>query len=362
MHISVKAWVVAGFTGAMLSMAAAAAPAMAASVTQSNLTSDGAVAATFTDKNLVNGWGMAYSPTGNWWLSDNGTGLTTVYDGTGKLSPAAKPLVVTIPPPAGQTGHSSPTGQVYNPNKSINITSGGKTGAATFIFVTEDGTISGWNTTVNATTAITTVDNSAGGTGAVYKGVALSNSGGTPSLLVANFRSGMIEVYNSSWVKTNSFRDTALPANYSPFNVAVLNGQIFVAYAVAATGGFDDVPGAGHGALELIDITGKVLGRLKGGVLNSPWGMAIAPSSWGTYAGSLLVANFGDGRISGINLTNGHLIGQLPDSSAKPISIDGLWGIMPGNGSGAGATTDMYFTAGPNGEANGLFGKLTFNP
>lgn len=363
MTVTVKRSWVTLFAASLLALGAGHHPAGATGVTQTNLTSDGSVAGTITDTHLVNAWGMSYSPTGNWWLSDNGTGLTTVYDGTGKPSPTAKPLVVTIPRPAGQTTVATPTGQVFNNTTGFVVHGATKSGAASFIFVTEDGTISGWNPTANATNAIITVDNSAGGTGAVYKGCALFTAGGVTNLLVANFRSGMVEVYDNTWTLVRSFRDTTLSANYGPFNVAVLGGKIYVSYAKKLPDGHDDAAGPGNGYVEQVNITGTVLRHVQNrGPLNSPWGMALAPASWGSFAGALLVGNFGDGRITAFNLTTHLMIGQLTNSASAPITIDGLWGIMPGNGSGAGSASAIYFTAGPVGESHGLFGDLTFTP
>lgn len=340
-------------------LAAAAVPALSAGVSQTNLTSDGTVAGTITDKNLVNPWGMSYSPTGPWWLSDAGTGLTTLYDGTG----AVKPLVVTIPTPAGATGPSAPTGQVFNPTSGFTISAGGKSAAPFFIFATEDGTLSGWAPSVNASTAVTMVDNSKVGAGAVYKGLALAMSNQTPYLLAANFRSGYVEVYDRAWKHTSDLRDTTLPKKYSPFNVAVLGGNIYVTYAVVQPDRHDDLPGLGNGVLEQIDINGKVIAKFKvGKMLNSPWGMALAPSTWGKYAGKLLVGNFGDGRITAFDLPTAAQIGQLKTPKGQALAIPGLWGLMPGNGASAGPTTSVYFTAGPNDEANGLFGALTYTP
>lgn len=340
-------------------LASAAAPALSAGVSQTNLTSDGTVAGTITDTHLVNAWGMSYAPTGPWWISDNGTGLTTLYDGSG----VAKSLVVTIPPAAGATGPSAPTGQVFNPTTAFTISASGKTATSLFLFATEDGTLSGWAPGVNVTSAVTTVDNSKVGKGAVYKGLALAMSNQSPYLLAANFRSGYIEVYDGAWKHTANLRDTTLPQKYSPFNVAVLGGNIYVAYAVVQPDRHDDLPGLGNGVLEQIDITGKVIAKFKvGKMLNSPWGMALAPSTWGRYAGKLLVGNFGDGRITAFDLPTHAQIGQLKTPKGQALVIPGLWGLMPGNGASAGPTTSVYFTAGPNDEANGLFGALTYTP
>ena len=346
----------------LLALLAASGPVAAQAVTQTNLVSDGTVAAAFTDPHLVNAWGISFAPGGPFWVSDNGTGLTTLYDSTGRPYPGAAPLVVTIPPPVGQTGHSSPTGQVYNPTTGFAVTGFGGTSASAFLFATEDGTIAGWAPTLSQSTAIIAVDNSAGGTGAVYKGLALYTGGAKPILLAANFRSGMVEAYDDTFHLLGKFRDARLPAQASPFNVAVLNGMIFVAYAVKNAEGHDDVPGAGHGVVEQISGTGKVLHRVQvRGSLNSPWGMAIAPASFGVLSGALLVGNFGDGWINAFNLSTNAYLGPLTQNGA-PLAIGGLWGLQVGNGGLGGSASKLYFTAGPNGEAGGLFGALTPAP
>jgi uncharacterized protein (TIGR03118 family) len=334
--------------------------AQAASVKQTNLVSDGFVKAANTDKNLVNPWGISYSPTGDFWVSDNGTGLTTLYDGTG----AVQSLVVTIPKPGG--GTSGPSGQVFNGTGAFNITEGSATGSAFFIFVSEDGTISGWNPSVDPANAVTAVDNSA--SGAVYKGVALyTDKAGNSFLLAANFHSGFVEVYDGNFKLLTKFRDHGgahaqpIPFNYSPFNVAVLNGHIYVSYARAKPGKHDDLAGEGHGFVDQVTFGGRLVQRIAShGPLNSPWGMAIAPSSFGPFANALLVGNFGDGHVSAYNAAKGTYLGQLPGAEGEPLEIDGLWALIPGNGGGAGSTSDLYFTAGPAAEAHGLLGSLAW--
>ena len=333
------------------------------SVTVTNLTSDGSVPAAFTDPNLVNPWGITYGSSGPFWVSDNGTGKATVYSGTGMPSST----IVTLPVPAGQTTPAAPTGQVFNATTSFAITSGGKTKPATFLFDTEDGTISGWNPAVSATSAVIAVDNSA--SGAVYKGLAQYSDSTGDYLLAANFNSGQIEVYDSSFTLVRMFRDKgsklfpAPPPKYAPFNVAVLNGSIYATYALQGPGAHDDVPGQGHGFLDEFTIEGALVARIAShGPLNSPWGMATAPASFGKFAGTLLVGNFGNGWINGFQ-NNGGIwtwIGHLGAATGGALAIDGLWGLIPGNGGQAGVSTELYFTSGPNKEVNGLFGSLTY--
>jgi len=333
-----------------------ATPCLAGTVTQTNLTSDGTVTAAFTDTNLKNPWGISYAPGGPFWVSDNDTGLTTLYDSTGK----PQSLVVTIPAADGHKRPGSPTGQVYNPSTDFVISAGGKSGAANFIFDTEDGTISAWSFGVNPGSAIVVVDNSA--TSAVYKGLAFyTDSNGNNYLLATNFRSGMVEVYDGTFTQVASWRDTGLSKFYSPYNVAVLNGNIFVTYARVDAVRHDSVSGAGKGGLEEVTFSGQVLVRYMHGQLNAPWGMALAPASFGKYAGDILVGNFGSGWITAFTPALAPR-GLLKAAGGGLVFIDGLWGLIPGNGGSGGSADDIYFTAGPNGEKDGLFGSLSYSP
>ena len=340
----------------LLPLVLAAAPAVANTVAKTNLTSDGKVKAAFVDKNLVNPWGISYSPTGEFWVSDNATGLTTLYDGTG----APQSLVVAIPPPAGQQGPSAPTGQVFNGSSDFVVTEGDNSGAAAFIFVTEDGTISGWNPSVDIANAVTTVDNSA--SGAVYKGIALVPNGSSNELMVTNFRSGFVEIYDSNFTSIGKFRDAGLPKDYAPYNVALLNNTIYVTYAKQNHAKHDSVSGAGFGYVDVVSANGTLISRLvthEG--LNAPWGLALAPSSWGVDAGALLVGNFGDGSISLYNPSEGEFFGALGTASGELI-IPGLWALIPGNGGSGGSASELYFTAGFKHEKHGLLGSLSYTP
>jgi uncharacterized protein (TIGR03118 family) len=325
-------------------------PASAQGYGVSNLVSDIPGLAQYTDPNMVNPWGMSMSPTGPIWVSNNHTGLSTIYNGLGQ----AQALVVTVPPPGGGGGPSSPTGQVFN----------GGTGFSSerFIFATEDGTIAGWKTAYG-TTAQLHVDNS---TNSVYKGLAIGNNGAADYLYAANFGTGSIDVFDSSYSPaglSGSFLDPGLPAGYAPFNVQNLGGSLFVTYAMRDPGSNDDIAGAGHGIVDLFDLNGNLQRRLiTGGDLNSPWGLAFAPSSFGPYGNDLLVGNFGDGRINAFDPVSFGFLGALADGQGNPISIEGLWGLTFGNGGNGGSTSSLYFTAGiPGGgavEDHGLFGAI----
>jgi uncharacterized protein (TIGR03118 family) len=324
---------------------------------QNNLVSDIPGLAKFVDPDLVNAWGMSSTPTSPIWVSDNGTGLATLYNGAG----VKQSLIVTIAPPPGAPGPSTPTGQVFNAGtagSAFNVVSGGKTGSSRFIFATEDGTISGWSPGVNPTNSIIAVDNSAGTASAVYKGLAIGTSGGVTRLYAANFRSGAVEVYDQNFAPIGTITDPSLPSGYAPFNVQVLNGQLYVTFALQDGAKEDDVAGSGNGFVDRFNLDGTGLTRLvSNGPLNSPWGLAIAPSAFGSLGGDLLVGNFGDGTIDAFTLA-GSLAGALLDASGTPISIDGLWGLLPGNGGSGSSPNVLYFSAGPNDEADGLFGFL----
>jgi uncharacterized protein (TIGR03118 family) len=344
--------------GAAGLLAASPAPVSADTLFgQTNLVSDIPGLAQVTDPNLVNAWGISESPgpTGSpFWISDNGKGVSTLYHvpSSGPPSVSVVPLVVTIPPIP-----SAPTGQVFNPNNGS-----GAFNSAVFLFDSEDGVISGWN---GGTTANVEVDNSR--SGAVYKGLAIYNgvqSNGSDAMLYAtNFNSGKVEMYSSSFGLVKSFTDTTLPDGYAPFNDKVINGELYVTYALQDGAKHDDVPGAGHGFVDVFNLDGSFDERLiSQGNLNSPWGMEIAPSSFGQFAGDLLVGNFGDGKINAYNATTGAFIGTLKGANGDALVIDGLWALTIGNGGAGGSLNTLYFTAGLNGESDGLFGALTAIP
>lgn len=329
---------------------------------QTNLVSDIPGLAEFTDPDLLNPWGMSSSATSPIWVSDNGAGVTTLYNGAG----AKQGLTVTIATPPGQTpGTASPTGQVFNAggaSSAFNVSGPLGTGSARFIFATEDGTISGWSPTANATQSIIPpgLDHSAGGngTGAVYKGLAIGTSGGVTRLYAANFRSGQVEMYDQNFALAGTFTDPTVPLGYAPFNVQVLNGKLYVTFALQDGTKHDDQSGPGNGFVDQFNLDGTGMTRLVShGSLNSPWGLAIAPTGFAGLSGDLLVGNFGDGTIDAFSLT-GDFLGDLLGTNGAPLTIDGLWGLRVGNGGSGGDPNAIYFTAGLNGEADGLFGNI----
>ncbi|HEY8290787.1 MAG TPA: TIGR03118 family protein [Acetobacteraceae bacterium] len=327
---------------------------------QTNLVSDGSVPAANVDPNLVNPWGVSFSSTSPFWVSDNGTGVATIYNGTGANVIVAGHMAITIAPPDGQPGPSAPTGQVFSNTTGFDVSQGGVTAPSVFIFDTEDGTISGWNPTVNSGSSVLAVDNSDGGDGAVYKGLTMVQTGGGPLLYAANFRAGTVDVFDQTFTEVNRFTDPFVPDGYAPFNVHNLDGRLFVTFALQDDAKHDDVAGAHHGFVDEFSTDGKLLDRISsGGPLNSPWGMAIAPASFGRLAGDLLVGNFGDGTINAFDLSTDTFAGKLRGADGKPISIQDLWTITPGNGGSAGDPSKLYFTAGLQDEQHGLFGSLS---
>jgi uncharacterized protein (TIGR03118 family) len=321
------------------------------SYAQSNLVSDIPGLAAVTDSNLVNPWGISFSPTGPFWLADNGTGLSTLYNGAG----AIQALVVTIPPPAGQPGPSAPSGTIAN---SVAGFLGTGSATAHFLFSTEDGTISAWS---GGSVAVLKVDYST--SNAVFKGLANGVSGGSNYIYATDFHNGQIDVFDTNYAQValaGSFSDTNLPAGFAPFGIQNINGQIFVTFALQDAEKHDDVGGQGNGYVDVFDTSGNLVQRLiTQSVLNSPWGLALAPVGFGAYGGDLLVGNFSDGRINVFNPTTGTWLGELMNSTnGEPFEVPGLWGIAFGNGHSAGDAHTLYFTAGINDEGDGLFGSL----
>jgi uncharacterized protein (TIGR03118 family) len=317
---------------------------------QHNLVSDQPGVADVSDPNLVNPWGVSESATSPFWVSNTGKGNSTLYNGSGAITP----LVVTIPPGAAATSaQGTPTGQVQNSTAQFLLPNGNK---ASFIFSTEDGTISAWN---GGTAATITVDNSK--SGAVYYGLAIGvNVAGSPLLYAPNFTTGKIEVYDGKFAPTTvsgGFADSNLPAGYAPFNIWPIAGKLYVAYA--KQGPLSGTPGVGIGQVAVFDFDGNLQKHLiSGGALNAPWGMAIAPSTFGAFGGALLVGNFGDGKINAFDLSTGTALGTLQDSSGNPIVNAGLWALLFGNGANGGDKNTLYFTAGIGGLAHGLFGAI----
>jgi uncharacterized protein (TIGR03118 family) len=342
-----------------------AAPSKAGFVTVTNLVTDDQTAnpAQITDPFLKNAWGMSHSASSPFWVSDNGTGVATLYSvspGTNlttKVTLGSPPDAsggVVIPP----AGSGTPTGQVFN------SAGAGAFNGDTFLFVSEDGTLSGWRNALGTTAEILQTPEVAN----VYKGTTLSTTGGHSYLLSANFRNGTIDVLKGDTGAPDfagRFTDPNSPAGYAPFNIQTLGSRIYVTYALQDAAKHDDVAGAGHGFVNAFDLQGNLLGRIGSmGTLNSPWGLAIAPASFTGFAGDLLVGNFGDGTVSVFSAdpNTPSFLGQLSAANGNPITIDGLWALTPGNDGNGGSSQNIYFSAGPSGETHGLFGVLQSVP
>jgi uncharacterized protein (TIGR03118 family) len=316
-----------------------------------NLRSDIPGVAANVDSNIVNPWGLTASASGVIWVSDNGTGVSTLYRQDGTPVPnAASPLIVSIPTSAKNKGEANPTGVVVNGTASFKVSQNGNSQPARFIFVSEDGSISGWNPTVDATHAILAVDNSKGGskTTAVYKGVTLGMAKSQNFLYATNFNSGRVETYDENFHQVNltGFVDPNLPAGYAPFGIRNLNDQIYVTYAKQDKKRTDDVGGPGNGFVDVFDPAGNFIKRLvSNGNLNSPWGLALVDDE-------LWVGNFGDGTINVYDPNTGAFIETVSQADGTPLQFDGLWDMLPLPGG-------IYFTAGIADEEHGLFGVIT---
>jgi uncharacterized protein (TIGR03118 family) len=333
----------------------AASPARAQFYAQHNLVSDGAVPADLVDPLLVNAWGLVASTTSPWWVANNGSGTSTLYNGN---TGAKVALTVTVPAAAaGDEG--VPTGIVFNSTSGFVIPGHG---TARFIFAAEDGTISAWS---GGTQAFVVVNNSS--SGAVYKGLAFAQTSGGAFIYATDFHHGRVDVFDSSFapVPMPGFIDPALPAGYAPFGIRALNAAIYVTYALQDETAHDDVPGEGHGFVNAFDPAGHFLQRIASqGALNSPWGLAMAPDGFGKFSGDLLIGNFGNGRIHAFDPADLTPSGEFEDhgplhsTDGRPIEIPGLWALAFGNGANAGPKTTLFFTAGPFDEQHGLFGTL----
>lgn len=319
------------------------------SYAQTNLTSDLHGVAANTDPQLLNPWAIAFFPGAPFWVADNNSGVSTLYDATGKK----QSLVVTVPPPADMTGKGTPTGAVTNSTNGFLI----GLAPAVFIFDSEDGTISGWYT---GTRSVIEVDNS--DSLAVYKGLAMITNSSGSFLLAANFHTGAIEVYDKTWklaTLNGNFTDPTLPAGYGAFGVHAIGQSVYVTYAKQNPLKHDPVIGPGRGYVSQFDTQGKFVRRVAStGVLDAPWGVVLAPKTgFGAFSGALLIGNFGDGIINAFSATTGALLGQIQNPDGTVIHNPGLWDMVFGAG-GTGNANTLYFTSGILSEAHGLFGAI----
>jgi uncharacterized protein (TIGR03118 family) len=308
-----------------------------------------------TDANLQNSWGLARSATSPWWVADNGTARTTVYNGAGVLQ------AINGDPFKGVPG--APTGAVFSGISGqfqVGTTQTPLTlGTSAFIFDSEDGTISAWRSPSSA--ALVTVPASAG---AEFKGLAISNGASGPRLYATDFANAKVDVFDGNWNPVNTpgaFIDPNLPKGFAPFGIQTIGSSVFVTYGIQGSGG-DEIDRNGAGIVDEYDLNGTFLQRVATrGFLNAPWGLAMAPAGWGHAAGDLLIGNFGNGKIHAFTQQPDGSFkkdGALRDENGKKIEIDGLWALEFGNAGANGDPQTLYFTAGPNDEADGLFGTI----
>jgi uncharacterized protein (TIGR03118 family) len=336
-------------TSLVLAVAAAGAPPNPNLYTVHNLVSDQVGVADNVDAHLVNAWGLTASSTSPWWVADNGTDVSTLYNASGTPfpPPPGTPLVVSVP--------NAPTGVVANSGTGFVV----GTGPARFIFSTEEGKILAWNQSLG-TTAQVVADR---GVGAIYKGLAIAGG----RLYATDFHNGRVDVFDNSFGYVSlpgAFIDPGIPAGFAPFGIQEIGGDIFVTYAKQDADAEDDLHGQSLGFVDKFDTNGVLLGRVvTRGQLNAPWGLALAPGDFGRFSGDLLVGNFGDGEINAYEPQSDgtyERVGELKSANNAPIRIDGLWALQFGHGApNNGPTNTLFFTAGPDEESHGLFGKIT---
>ncbi len=304
------------------------------------------------DARLVNAWGLVSGQGTPWWVSDNGADFSTLYraDGT-KVN-----LNVTV--------GGGPTGILFNPSSTSFPVGTGSNPGARFIFATESGTIAGWRPALGTASQVA-VDSSA--TGAVYKGLAIATTATGPQLYATDFHNARVDVFDQTWAAvqtTGGFVDSGIPAGYAPFGIQTNDSRIFVTFAKQQPGSNDELHGQGLGFVDVFDPDGNLLARVaQHGQLNAPWGLAMAPATFGAFGGDLLVGNFGDGHVSAFQEQpdgTWELVGLLRTPDGKKLAIDGLWALEFGHGTPANGPLDtLFFTAGPNDESDGLFGTIT---
>lgn len=346
----------------------------ASAATVSELVSDVAGGtAMHVDTNLVNPWGVSIPPapsTAPAWVSNNGTQTSTLYDGNGVPQPAATPLIVHLAAGVGGAAFD-PTGIVANSSATdFVISAAGKSGSSAFIFDGTGGMIAGWSPSVDVTHAVTMYSDAGG---AVYKGLAIAANNGALFLYATDFHNNKIDVFDTTFAKQTtsatafSFVDPAIPAGYAPFGIQAVPGsgvsgatQIFVTYAQqVAPANLNNANGAGLGFVDIYDTNGKLIKQLiAGGALNAPWGIALAPADFGTFSNALLVGNFGDGTINAYDAAVGAPLGRLVNTNSGAASAPGLLGIAFGNDANSQPHNTLFFAAGPNGGADGIYGRI----
>ncbi|RDK03447.1 TIGR03118 family protein [Paraburkholderia lacunae] len=339
---------------ALASLVACGGSVHVQSFTATALVSDGAVPAPHTDTNLKNPWGIAFNPKGFVWVADNATSVATLYDGNG----VPQSLIVSIPD--GSSGPANPTGIVFNGTTDFVVSQGGKSGVGVFIFVGEGGTVTAWSPAVSPTAAITMFDDGSGG--AVYKGLALASNGGANFLYAADFHNGKIDVFDRTFTKVampGKFQDPTLPPGFAPFGIQAIGSKLFVTYAKQNAAMHDNLDGPGLGFVDVFDTAGNLMQRFaSAGPLNAPWGVAQAPGNFGPFSGDVLIGNFGDGTINAFDPVSGQFVGALKLKDGTVFVQQGLWGIAFGNGLDNQPVNTLFFAAGPNDEADGVYGRI----
>jgi len=344
---------VVAFTLAVFALIAtpASAAAVPGTFTVTVLVSNNGVPGTAVDARLANAWGLVAGPGTPWWVADNGADFSTLYNATG----VKRNLNVSV--------DGAPTGLVFNGDPTSFRVGPSNAGAA-FIFATEGGTIAGWHPSLGTASQVK-VDSSEAG--AIYKGLAIATTATGPQLFATDFHNARIDVFNAAWAAVQppgEFVDPKLPAGYAPFGIQTIGTRIFVTYAKQGPGAKDEIAGQGRGFVDAFDTDGNLLVRVaQHGQLNAPWGLALAPATFGRFGGDLLVGNFGDGHVNAYQeMPDGtfELIGSLRTTDGRKLVIDGLWALQFGHGTvNNGPLDTLFFTAGPNDEADGLFGTIT---
>ena len=335
-HFLARTLILTVVLGAVFALTPATA---AAQYTLTNLVSNQTGKAKHVDPLLVNGWGLVYAPGGPFWLSDEGSGKSTLYDGAGVV----QSLKVIVPPASG-TGHGTPTGIVYNGSSEFQI----RSWTSLFLFATLDGTISGWSAFDPSTALI-----GATRAGAVYTGLAITSKASGNFLFAADAANNHVDIYDGSFNLVKSFTDATIPAGFAPFGIQDIGGKVYVSYA-STSGGVG-------GYIDIFKEDGTFVKRFAHGKpLNQPWGMAVAPANFGVLSNALLISNNTlTGTINGFNLTTGKLMGPIKNAAGKAIVVNGAWGIEFGGGTSAnGKTNQLFFAAGPNTDVNGMFGVI----
>jgi len=342
---------VVAFALAALALFATPVSAVSGTYTVTALVSNSGVPGTTVDARLVNGWGLVAGPATPWWVSDNGADFSTLYSATG----VKRALNVSV--------DGAPTGIVFN-GVSTAFQVGPSNAGAPFIFATEAGTIAGWHPSLGTASEVK-VDSS--GAGAIYKGLAIATTASGPQLYATDFHNARVDVFNATWASVETsggFVDSKIPAGYAPFGIQTIGPRIFVTFAKQGPGAKDEIDGQALGFVDAFDTDGNLLVRVaQRGQLNAPWGLALAPASFGRFGGDLLVGNFGDGHVNAYQESPDGtfaLIGALRTTDGRKLSIDGLWALQFGHGTvNNGPVDTLFFTAGPNDEADGLFGTIT---